>query len=222
MDHCNLFTLCEDVLIEIIKFLRKPDMEALSLTCKAGFEVTRNYFETKTQFKISERMNLIQISEILHLKRDYKEKVLFIEKLNDIVIEQLKCFPINIKTLIFYSKIKELRKSDILSEILKIKTKIKSIENVFVKLNLILKSSEDILKLENDGFLTEQIASVGIMFDPKFDKEFYKSVSQKFKNLKELDIYTNFNVSENSFQNFPDIGKIFKIKKIKSLQIYIL
>lgn len=212
MEKLNLFSLCEDVLLEIFKFLTKKDMENLSITSKSGFQATKFFFETKTKLIFSKQLSFQELNIVPRFIRNYKDIMLVADNnyYYPFLIKQLNYLKIQINSLKFISRCYDLE--EIQTQITNIRREVRSIKKVFIKIpNQILKSSEDVNELKNQGFRTNGIISIGINLQKFFENDFYKCFQVHFINIEELVIDMDY---------FPKISTqfdnvIFKVKKIK-------
>lgn len=187
----NLLLLCEDVRLEIFKYLNKKDMENLSLTCKCGYDVTKDYFGKQTQLIFSKPLKLHEMQTISSSKRNYEEVVAVIgmrNKTDEIILEQLHYSKLGVTSVRLTTK----ADSNIREQISNLKAKFKTIKKVFINLKSSISSLDDIQRFKNEGICTNDITGLEITFND-FDEEFFKAIVREFPRLEELEVSNEHN-----------------------------
>lgn len=215
MDELHLFTICEDVRIEIFKYLNKQDMGNLSLTCKYGYEITKDFFETKTQLNFSRPLNLPEIQMALKCNRNHKNVgVQFEVKLDDdIILSQLAYVDITPTILKYYGYNTE----EVLRSVGTIKAKHN--ENVRIEYgDIVIKSEKDVDECYIDPFAPHLITSLKVCLDSSdpFDVRLFHRLIDEFPNLEAMTVDGNW-YGDYWPELIPDINKNFENLKTLAL-----
>lgn len=225
----NLLSLCEDVRLEIFKYLDKKDMESLSLTCKCGYDVTANYFERQTQLIISKPLNLKEFQAFSNSKRIYEDVLVILGKYSsdgvkaisiysecdEIIFNQLDHLKMDVTSVRLVTE----EVSNIQPQVLRLKTKYKTIKKVFVHLEDCVGSLDDIDQYKDEGICTSDITFLKVILDKDFydcDREFIETFVKEFSGLKELLVkYENLGADYGWPGNEPDdFEQCFKVPKV--------
>ncbi|KAL5276041.1 hypothetical protein ACFFRR_001709 [Megaselia abdita] len=189
----HLFSLCEDVRIEIFKYCNKEDMGNMSLTSKFGYEITKDYFENKTILSFSRPLTLQEINNANKLNRKHKIVRVVMTIDNDIILTQLahiKITPNIIKYVGRYTEVIVRKSLNFVKEKFKI-------ENISFEIGgnenlIIIDCEKDIDDFYKDPYHPKNITSLNISLDtnkPFTDqvKLFHRTI-EEFSNLKALAI----------------------------------
>lgn len=205
----NLLLLCEDVRLEIFKYLNKNDMENVSLTCKGGYDVTKPYFEKQTQLVFSKPLSLQELQIFSKTQRRYDEIVVVLRKYDEIIFDQLNYMKIGATCVHLTTE----GVSSIRDQVTNLKTKYKTIKKVFVNATDKISTSRDIQKFRDGGIQTCDITSLKIIFED-FDEEFFKNFVHEFPGLRELEVNNQGYNHEDWPMNAINVEQFLKVEKI--------
>lgn len=212
----HLFLLCDDVILEILKYLGKKDMGNLSLTCKQGYDLTKFFFEKQTQLKFLKPLSFQDLRALTNSTRNYEEVTVFVlDKRNEIILDQLNHAKIDPTSVHLTTD----RYSDISDQISKLKAKYKTIKKVLVDPgnSLRITSVNDIQSLKDRNICPKDVTSLELSLDPNepFDESFFQTFVAEFSGLKELEV--SHNGIDNLIINLPDedYTNSFNIKTVR-------
>lgn len=211
----HLFNICEDVRLEIFKFLKKSDMDNISLTSRAGYEITKEFYEKQTTINISKPLTLSNIQAASRTKRNCKNVVVNIKFGEEVILfEQLISAQITPKIVKFMNhRALELKKC-----VTHLKEKFKYIENIFIDNRLLIAEENEIDQYYDEPICPDLITTQRLMFDfeKPLDFKLFKRIISEFTNLENLIVDGN-GYCENWPGEIPE--SIVTFRKLKKLTL---
>lgn len=221
----QLFLLCDDVVLEIYKYLSKNDLENLSLSCKKGYQSTKLHFEKQTLLKFVEPLNLQDLQTLSNSTRNHDEVlVVSADKRRDrnsydVIIDQLSYLKIKPSSVILK---KDWRSDYSESEqISKFKAKHKNVSRVLFdpEGSFQISSIDDIQQLKDQNICPKDLTTIELSLNPDdgcFDERFFETFVSEFSGVKELKVKRGYSFVRGLVIDLPEDHDIhFNIGTVK-------
>lgn len=186
---------------EILKHVEITDMKNISLTSKTGYELTKEYFESKTMLKFSRPFTISELKIASKISRKHSDIFvdLGLDHKNDVIFNQLNYLKIE-PTIVSFGFNNYVPNSDLYKvkeTIWRIKSKNKTVRKVCIKfLCNDIESEDNIAEIKDSGISTEDITAINVFIPTteieELEGDILEPILQNFQNLESIQFNNNF------------------------------